>query len=280
MSLETTIELCMSDRNGEEGEEEGESEKKKDGEELIEVEGKKIKDGNVPESVKEMAEEAAKENELTRDMPSEAYSIDEEEAEKLKKKVKNKIPLLGSETRSGPPPQYMLFLLNNASFLLAAVIPGGALVFAVLLFANLKILPKAASKDMDINSSDNSDKSEDNKKDTPTSLGSREKNRPTSLGTAEDNRPTGLGTAGDNRPADLGIGGGANAATLGTADGSNPGNLGGASNANPLGGVVTRLPSEDASLGGPGNRGAHLKKFEDDAAKALENGGSLTIGSR
>jgi hypothetical protein len=118
----------------------------------------------VPDSLKEQVKtltEGAEEDKPT-------YKISEKEAEKLKDQFGDSAtPLVETKTGEGIAPQFLLVFLNNGAFLLSAIIPGGALIFAAVLFANLKILPKGMGESL------STSLTEDDLPDIPTNVGAK-----------------------------------------------------------------------------------------------------------
>jgi hypothetical protein len=189
-----------------------ENNEKKEKDEEIVVEGQKIEPGEVPEPVIKMADEAKRnlniEEGPTKEVPD-VYNLTKEEAEKLEKKVdpKHKIPVVSSNVSTSVPPQCLLMALNNAAFLLCALIPGGSLIFAAVLFANLKILPRGVGKNIDVQSGNNEDlddknenknfghkeKGDNTEKEKSADIGAKEEERQMNLGIKDEERQAGIG---------------------------------------------------------------------------------------
>ncbi|MDR2077973.1 MAG: hypothetical protein LBP39_03330, partial [Rickettsiales bacterium] len=119
---------------------------------------------------------------------------DRENAEKLNSK--EEAPKIKSEIVTGIPPQVWLIAINTGGMLLACMIPGGALIYAAVLLADLKILPKFPSKSIRVKTNHKESASNDksanfgNKEigDNPANFGDKKaKNDPAAFG----NRKTG-----------------------------------------------------------------------------------------
>ncbi|MDR2777409.1 MAG: hypothetical protein LBB24_01405 [Rickettsiales bacterium] len=199
---------------------------KEDGEKNL-VEGNKLDPKNVPPSLMSAASKAN--GGIPPDERNTVYEIPEEDAKKLKKRVGD-IPLVNSRVTQGVTPQYLLMLLNNGAFLLAAVIPGGALVFAAVLFANIKILPKLSSKSVKVdtingpstNEEEDTETSIGNKGigDKPASLGSKEASGGSAIGSKKiDDKSANLGAKEREAPASMGMASAQNSERLGSRGG-------------------------------------------------------------
>lgn len=108
----------------------------------IEVRAEPIKLEETPDEIKKTAKG------ISNDEIDSAYKLSEEEVERLKGSIPNNLqePIVDSKIETGMAPQWWLVGLNNAAFALVAFVPGLNVMYAAVLYANLKILPMFPKK--------------------------------------------------------------------------------------------------------------------------------------
>ncbi len=141
-----------------------------------------------------------------------AYKLSEDEVERLKESVPNNLqePIVNSKIETGVAPQWWLVGLNNVAFALVAFVPGLNVMYAAVLYANLKILPMFPKKKLKNEITNNMRRIESKPtKKQPFGTGGDDEKQSFGIKDGNDTQQS-FGTKPENNTQSFGTGGGNN----------------------------------------------------------------------